>query len=85
MTLESKNYVVAANASSPERKVNVGGAFAYFGGVALLGFLNAVSDANLVSALPDTLETFVVPVIPAVIGYVAAYFAKHTKRPDLGA
>jgi len=73
--------------SSPapvETKVKAASIAAYLGLVALLAILNAVSDANLISGLPDVVEVFAAPLIPTAIAYVAGYVAKHTPRPDLG-
>lgn len=66
-----------------ETKVKAATFAAYFGLVALLAVLNAVADTNLVSALPDYLEVFVAPMVPAALTLVAGWLAKHTPRPDL--
>lgn len=74
-------------AKSPvERKVTFATIGAYLGGLALMAMVNAVSsDPGLVGALPDTLEMFVVPVIPTVVAFLSGWVARHTPRPDLPA
>jgi len=72
--------------SSPpiERKVKAATIAVYIATSALLGILNGVTDANLVAGLPDWLEVFVAPLLPAAAAWIAGYRAKHTPRPDLG-
>lgn len=65
-----------------ETKVKAASLATYFGLVALLAVLNAVSDANLVTALPDVVEVFVAPLLPTLITFVSGYQAKHTPRDD---
>jgi len=66
-----------------EAKVKVAGIATYLGLAAILGVLNAVSDAQLLTALPDLVEIFVAPMLPTAITVVAGWFAEHTPRPDL--
>jgi hypothetical protein len=66
-----------------EAKVKAAGYATYFGLVALLAVLNAVADTNLVTALPDVVEVFVAPMVPAALALVAGWLANHTPRPDL--
>jgi hypothetical protein len=72
-------------APAVESKVKVASIATYLGLLALLAILNGVSDTNLVTGLPDVVEVLVAPMIPAAIGLVAGYVAKHTPRPDLPA
>lgn len=74
-----------APAPAIETKVKAAATWSYLGLVALLAVLNGVSDTNLVSGLPDVVEVLVAPIIPAAIGLVAGYLAKHSRRPDLPA
>jgi hypothetical protein len=74
-----------APAPTIESKVKAAATWSYLGLVALLAVLNGVSDTNLVTGLPDVVEVLVAPIIPAAIGLVAGYVAKHTPRPDLPA
>lgn len=78
-------YRSAAASPPVETKVKAAAIATYFGLVALLAVLNAVADANLVTALPDVVEVFVAPMLPTLITLLAAYKARHTRRPDLGA
>lgn len=66
-----------------EAKVKAASIASYVGLAALLAILNAVTETNLVSGLPDVIEVLVAPVIPAAITLVAGYKARHTPRPDL--
>lgn len=63
-----------------ERKVKAATWASYLGLVGLLAVLNAVADTNLVTGLPDWLEVFIAPLIPAGITFVAGYQAKHDPR-----
>ncbi|MFI7709207.1 hypothetical protein [Nonomuraea sp. NPDC049480] len=56
----------------------------YLGLLAVLTVLQTVNaDLNLISSLPDWLETLSIPLLPGLITYVSGYAAKHTARPDL--
>lgn len=72
-----------SSAPRVEAKVKAASYATYFGLVALLAVLNAVADTNLVTALPDVVEVFVAPLLPAALTLVAGWLAKHTPRPDL--
>lgn len=67
-----------------ETKVKAAGVWSYLVGLAGMAVLNGVTDANLVSALPDALEVFLAPMFPTAAAMVAGYVAAHTPRPDLG-
>lgn len=59
----------------------------YLAGVVALAVVNAVTgddNALLLAALPDAIEPFVLPVVPAVVSFIAGWAARHTPRPDLG-
>jgi hypothetical protein len=77
-------YRSASVAAPVEAKVKAAGIATYLGLAALLGVLNAATDINLVSGLPDVIEVFVAPMIPTAITTVTAYMTRHTPRPDLG-
>lgn len=67
-----------------ETKVKAGTAATYLASVAALAVIGAVSDTPLlISGLPDLLESIILPVLPALVAFFAAYKAKHTPRPDL--
>lgn len=66
-----------------ETKVKAGAAWAYLAGVGALAIVNGVSDTTLVTDLPDTIEVFVAPLVPALAGGIAGWLARHTSRPDL--
>lgn len=67
-----------------EKKVTVATVASYVGGVALMGVLNAIGDANLIAGLPDVIEAFIAPMLPTAITFVGGWAATHTPRPDLG-
>lgn len=67
-----------------ELKVKVATAATYLAGVALLGFLNATTTADLIAGLPDVVEAFVAPGVVSLVTFISGYLAKHTPRPDLG-
>ncbi|GAB2918799.1 hypothetical protein GCM10027203_18150 [Nonomuraea fastidiosa] len=67
-----------------EAKVKAATAGSYLGLVAVLAVLQAVNaDLDLISFLPDWLESLAVPLLPGLITWVSGYKAKHTARPDL--
>ncbi|MEU1883446.1 hypothetical protein ABZ470_39585 [Streptosporangium sp. NPDC020072] len=67
-----------------ERKVSAATAGSYLGLLAFLTVLQAINaDLDLISFLPDWLETLAVPLLPGLITYVSGYQARHTARPDL--
>ncbi|AQZ70427.1 unnamed protein product [[Actinomadura] parvosata subsp. kistnae] len=67
-----------------ERKVTASAVGSYLGLLAILVVLQAVSDdLDLISFLPDVIETLAIPLLPGLITYVSGYVAKHTARPDL--
>lgn len=68
-----------------EWKVKAATAASYVGGVVALFLLSLLSDVTLVEAyatnyLPAGVATFVLPLIPAVVTFGAAYITKHTPR-----
>jgi hypothetical protein len=67
-----------------EIKVKVATVATYLGSLAALAVLNGITSTNLVAGLPDVIEVFVAPLIPAAITLVSGYVARHTPRPDLG-
>jgi hypothetical protein len=68
-------------ATRVEAKVKAATVASYFGGVALLALLQALSaDANLISGLPDAVEVFVVPLLTSAVTFVGGWLAKHTYR-----
>ncbi|MFI6737272.1 hypothetical protein ACIBI9_30470 [Nonomuraea sp. NPDC050451] len=56
----------------------------YLGLLAVLTVLHAINaDLDLISFLPDWLESLSIPLLPGLITYVSGYKAKHTARSDL--
>ena len=81
------DHAAPAASGKVETKVWWATAGAYVAGVAVLAIVNAVTaddNALLVAALPDALEAFVLPSVPAVVSFISGWAAKHTPRPDLG-
>lgn len=71
-----------------ETKVKAAAIASYLGGVVILALVNAFTGNDnqlLLDTLPDAIEPFVLPVVPAVVTAIAGWAAKHTPRPDLGA
>ena len=73
-----------ASASAPiEKKVKAATAVAYLVSVAGLSVLGAVTnDPSLISSMPDSLEPFVLALIPASSAAIAGWAAPHTPRRD---
>lgn len=57
----------------------------YLAGVVTLALVNAFTgndNALLIEALPDVVEPFLLPIVPAGVAAIAGYFAKHQWRVD---
>jgi hypothetical protein len=71
------------NTTKMEPKVKWAGIGAYLAGVVVLALVNAFTgddNALLIEALPDVVEPFILPAIPAVVAAISGYFAKHQWR-----
>jgi hypothetical protein len=80
-------HAAPSTGTKVESKVWWATAGAYLAGVAALAIVNAVTgdeNALLIAALPDALEPFILPSVPAAVSFIAGWAAKHTPRPDLG-
>lgn len=80
-------HAKAGSTAKIESKVWWATAGAYVAGVVALAIVNAVTgddNALLLAALPDAIEPFVLPIVPAVVSFITGWAAKHTPRPDLG-
>ena len=66
-----------------ERKVAWASIATYVGSAAGVAALQAVTDAQLVTALPDILEPLVLALLPAASTFLGGYKARHTPRPDI--
>ena len=68
-----------------EPKVKWASIGTYLAGVVGLGLVTLLSDNDLLAqALPDPLEVFVMPAVPAVIAAIAGYAARHQWRAGEG-
>jgi hypothetical protein len=80
-------HAKASTGAKVETKVWWATAGAYVAGVAALAMVNAFTaddNALLLAALPDALEAFILPSVPAVVSFITGWLGKHTPRPDLG-
>lgn len=71
------------NTTKVEKKVTLASLATYVVGVVGLALVNAATDDSnklVVGSLPDWIEPFVLPVLPAVAAFVAGYSAKHQYR-----
>lgn len=66
-----------------EGKVKWASVAAYVGAAAGLAVVQALTDTELIAALPDPLEPFALALLPLATTYLAGYRAGHTPRPDL--
>jgi hypothetical protein len=72
-----------SNTTKVEPKVKWSVLGTYLAGVVSLGLVNAfTADDNtlLIATLPDAIEPFILPLVPAVVAAVAGFFAKHQWR-----
>lgn len=49
-------------------------------GIALTDAFTANDNALLLDALPDPIEWFVLPLVPAAVGFVTQFYARHQWR-----
>ena len=72
-----------ASTNAVEPKVSAATLGAYVAGVLLLVLVQVFTDNDnelLLAVLPDALETFVLPLVPAVVALIAGFAAKHQWR-----
>ena len=77
-----------ANTTKVEPKVQWATIGAYAAGVVGLGLVNVVSEGNnqlLIDVLPDGLEAFVLPLVPALTALLGGFVARHQWRTAPGA
>lgn len=71
------------NTSKIEPKVKWASIASYLAGVLLLALVNALTGNGnelIMEALPDWLEAFILPLVPAITALVAGYSARHQYR-----
>jgi hypothetical protein len=70
------------NTRKVEPKTKWGAIAAYLGTAALLAAVEIFTNDQelLVAVLPDAVEVFVLPLVPAIVSLAAAYKAKHQYR-----
>ena len=77
-----------ANTTKVEPKVAVGTVVTYIVSLLALALVNGLTanqNELLFAALPDAVETIVLPLIPALSTLVAGYYARHQWRVVPGA
>lgn len=60
-----------------ETKTKWSALWAYLAGLGALGVLNWVTTTNLVAGLPDVVEAFAAPLLPALTVLVVGYNVRH--------
>jgi hypothetical protein len=66
-----------------EPKVKAQAIVQFLVGVVLVAIAGAVTDGNLLGELPDAVTAILAPVLPVLVGFAAAYRARHQFRtPD---
>jgi len=76
-----------ADTSKVEPKTKLGVLGFYLSAVVLLAITDASTADNnalLLEAVPDALEWFILPLVPALVGFAASYAAKHQWRVKPG-
>lgn len=71
------------NTGTVEPKVKWATIGTYLSGVIVLALVNAFTgneNALLIETLPDAVEPFVLPAVPAIVAAISGYFAKHQWR-----
>lgn len=77
-----------ANTTKMEPKVLAATLGTYLAGVVSLALVNAFTGNDnqlLIDLLPDTIEPFLLPVVPAVVASIAGWAARHQWRVLPGA
>lgn len=67
-----------ADTSGPvERKTKMATVFTYLVSLGFMGLLNWVNRADLIAGMPDALEAFIAPLVPAATTFLASYLTAH--------
>lgn len=69
-----------ADTGKTEPKVKVSAVAQYLVGLVLVAVVSGAMDGNLVSLLPDWASSILLPILPAVAGWLAAYNTRHQFR-----
>ncbi len=82
------SYTPRAAAPAPvvETKVTWATIGAYLASLFLVAIANGLQDVDhalVLGAMPEALETILLPALPAAVTFVSGWLAKHTPRPDL--
>lgn len=71
------------NTTTMEPKVKFPAVAIYVAGVVSLALVNAFTgneNALLLASLPDSIEPFILPLVPVTVQLITGYFAKHQWR-----
>ncbi len=71
------------NTTTMEPKVKFPAIAIYVVGVIVLALINAFTADNnvlLLASLPDSVEPFILPLVPVAVQMITGYFAKHQWR-----
>ena len=77
-----------ANTKAPEPKVKAATVGSYAAGAIGLFLVNLLTGAEnelILASIPDWAEALILPVLPAIVAFGAAYNAKHQWRVRPGA
>lgn len=69
--------IPTADSGPVERKTSMASVAVYLVCLGALGILNATTTTNLIAGMPDVLEAFIAPVVPALTTLIVGYTVKH--------
>ncbi len=82
---DSPSTALPNNTSKVEPKVFWATLGSYLSGVVVLALVNAFTGNEnqlLIDVLPDVIEPFVLPIVPAGVAAISGYFARHQWRQN---
>lgn len=82
----SSSHRADGTAGPVEEKVKWATAASYLASLLLTALANGIQDerhALVLGAMPEVLESLLLPLLPALATFAAGWAAKHTHRPDL--
>lgn len=73
-----ERITVMADTNGPvERKTKMATVFTYLVSLGFMGLLNWINRGDLIAGMPDWLEAFIAPLVPATTTFLSGYMTSH--------